>query len=73
MVGLPVADGHLIHLQFLCHIALQQAEIKTPLSQVVAQGLQFTRIRRWQWLSGSQLEMAKGQRNPAPGATTATR
>ena len=45
-VGLPVGDRHLIHLQFLCHIALQQAEIKTSLAQVVSKGSQRTRVGR---------------------------
>ena len=45
-VGLPVAHCHLIHLQFLCHIALQQAEIKTSLAQVVSKGFQLTRVGR---------------------------
>jgi hypothetical protein len=38
-VGLPVPDGGLGHTKPLGHIALQQAKIETPLSQVVAERL----------------------------------
>jgi hypothetical protein len=72
VVELPVGDRAGVGAEPLGDFALQQAQVKPPPAQVVADGAKRAGIGLWKRLLSSQGDTAKGERNAVSVGTWVT-
>jgi hypothetical protein len=59
--SLPVVNGRLVHTQVLCHLLLQEAQIKTSFPEVVSDRNELSWIGLLWWLRALEPHIAKCQ------------